>query len=223
MSTEEALRRDGFAPVGLLLSPAECVAARDLYEVPGLFRSRIQMERYRFGRGEYQYFADPLPGFVQEMRQKLYGELAPVANRWNADLGLAREFPPGHDEFLAACRAAGQLRPTPLLLKYGAGDFNCLHQDLYGEVAFPFQVIVGLSRPGEEYEGGELVLVESVPRAQSTARCVLLKQGEGVVITTRYRPVRGARGFYRAAMKHGVSPVRWGARFTLGLIFHDAQ
>ena len=220
---EEPLRRDGYASLGTLWTDAECLALRELYAEPTHFRTRIQMERFRFGRGEYQYFAYPLPPIVHTLRTDLYRKLAPIATHWNHDLGMAGEFPPEHEGFLATCHAAGQTRATPLLLKYQTGDFNCLHQDLYGEVAFPFQVIVCLSRPGEEFSGGELVLVESVPRAQSAVRVVPLARGEAVVITTRYRPVQGTRGYYRAAMRHGVSPLRSGCRFTCGLIFHDAQ
>lgn len=187
------------------------------------FRSRIDMARYRFGRGEYQYFAYPLPESVQRLRESLYIQLAPVANEWMSALKLPEDFPAGLDSFLKHCHARGQKRPTPLLLRYKTGDFNCLHQDVYGEVVFPFQVVIGLSRPGEEYSGGELLLVEQQPRAQSRGHSILLQQGEAVVITTRYRPVKGARGYYRTNLRHGVSPVLSGERYTLGIIFHDGK
>jgi hypothetical protein len=181
------------------------------------------MARYRFGRGEYQYFSYSLPAVVAELRAGLYEGLAPCANDWMAALNLAAELPPDLEEFLARCHAAGQARPTPLLLRYRAGDFNCLHQDLYGAIVFPFQVIVCLSRPEHEFTGGELLLVEQQPRAQSMAHAVRLEQGEAVVITTRYRPVKGTRGYYRTNFRHGVSPLLSGERFTLGVIFHDAE
>jgi hypothetical protein len=194
-----------------------------MYEKGDLFRKRIQMQQFRFGRGEYQYFAYPLPEIVQALRTDLYSLLAPIATQWMRDLGVGMEFPLVLHDFLKRCYDADQKRPTPLLLRYRAGDFNCLHQDLYGDVVFPFQVIVGLSRPGLDFEGGELMLVEQQPRAQSTGRVIPLEQGEAVVITTRYRPVRGARGFYRTNVRHGVSPLRSGERFTLGIVFHDAK
>lgn len=220
---EAGLRRDGYAALGPLLSPEECRAVIALYASPELFRSRIQMQQFRFGKGEYQYFAYPLPELVAKLRAELYGVLAPVSSRWMQDLRSGGGFPPGLPEFLEQCHAAGQERPTPLLLRYRAGDYNCLHQDVYGEVVFPFQVIIGLNRPGQDYEGGELLLVEQQPRAQSTGQVVPLSQGEGVVITTRHRPVQGTRGFYRTNIRHGVSRLRSGERYTLGIIFHDAK
>lgn len=219
---ERVLRNQGFALLGTAFGEPGCREVSGLYADGGLFRSRISMERYRFGRGEYQYFAYPLPDPVAAAREAAYRGLAPIASRWMGDLGAAVEYPGELVEFLAQCHAAGQERPTPLMLKYGAGDFNCLHQDLYGDVVFPIQVVVGLSRPGVDYGGGELMLVEQQPRAQSIGRVVPLGQGEAVAITTRYRPVKGTRGYYRANVRHGVSTVTWGERFTLGLIFHDA-
>jgi hypothetical protein len=222
MHTDD-LFETGYARTGRLLDVDECRELRGLYGEPENFRSRIVMSRFRFGRGEYQYFRNPLPPAVQRLREAVYRELAPAANRWAAALGLATKFPSELDAFLAQCHAAGQVRPTPLLLQYGPGDFNCLHQDLYGPVFFPFQLIVGLSEPDVEYSGGELLLVEQQPRAQSKGMALRIGQGEGVVITTRYRPVQGTRGHYRAAMRHGVSPVAGGERYTLGVIFHDAE
>lgn len=180
------------------------------------------MARFRFGRGEYQYFANPLPTTVAELRESLYGQLWETANEWMAALSLKGEFPDNLDAFLKRCHARGQKRPTPLLLQYRAGDYNCLHQDVYGEVVFPFQVIFCLSKPEAEFSGGELLLVEQRPRAQSVGHAVRLEQGEGVAITTRCRPVKGARGFYRSNFRHGVSEILNGRRYTLGIIFHDA-
>jgi hypothetical protein len=212
----------GYGRLGTLLTAEECGDLSALYGQPELFRSRIDMARYRFGRGEYQYFAWPLPALVGELRAGLYRHLAPAANEWMAALGFDQTFPASLDGFQRKCAASGQTRPTPLLLRYRAGDFNCLHQDLYGEVVFPFQVVFGLSKPREDYDGGEFLLVEQQPRAQSAGHALLLEQGEGVVITTRYRPVRGKKGFYRTNVRHGVSPVRAGERYTLGIVFHDA-
>jgi len=180
------------------------------------------MERYRFGRGEYQYFAYPLPALVAELRSALYPFLVETANEWMEALSLAGNFPADLDHLLKHCHAEGQKKPTPLLLRYRCGDYNCLHQDVYGEIVFPFQVIICLSRPGVEFTGGELLLVEQRPRAQSAGHVIHLEQGEAVVITTRHRPVRGLRGFYRANFRHGVSPLLSGERYTLGVIFHDA-
>lgn len=180
------------------------------------------MERFRFGRGEYQYFAYPLPKSVSQLRESLYPNLAITANEWMEALGLPGRFPRELKGFLEQCHAHGQKRPTPLLLRYRAGDFNCLHQDVYGDVVFPFQVIVCLSKPGDEFTGGELLLIEQRPRAQSVGYSVPLQQGEAVVITTRYRPAKGAHGFYRTNFRHGVSPILSGERYTLGVILHDA-
>lgn len=212
----------GYARMGSLLTQAECLELRSLYEVPELFRSRIEMARFRFGRGEYQYFSYPLPEIVATMRSEIYRQLAGPASEWMAALSISAEFPPELEGFLENCHREGQNRPTPLLLRYQKGDFNCLHQDLYGSLAFPFQTIISLSRSGEEFTGGELVLVEQQPRAQSVAHAITLGQGEAVVITTRYRPAEGAKGYRRTSFRHGVSRIRSGERFTLGLIFHDA-
>lgn len=220
---EANLWETGFARLGVVMQREECEALRGLYADQGRFRNRIDMARYRFGKGEYQYFADPLPEMVSELRKALYKRLAKPANAWMAGLGLAGDFPAEHEAFLKQCAKHGQRRPTPLLLRYRAGDYNCLHQDVYGDVVFPFQVIFCLSRAGEEYRGGELLLVEQRPRAQSIGHSVSLEQGEGIVITTRYRPVKGSRGYYRANLRHGVSKVLSGERYTLGIIFHDGK
>ncbi|MFN3571107.1 MAG: 2OG-Fe(II) oxygenase [Polaromonas sp.] len=218
----ETLHDRGHAVLPQLLSPAECAAIRGLYPQAGCFRSRVVMARHGFGRGEYQYFSYPLPDIVQRLRSRLYPQLVEVANRWNEAMGLAIRYPAGHAAFLARCHAAGQTRPTPLLLQYGEGDYNCLHQDLYGEHVFPLQVAILLSRPGGDFTGGELVLTEQRPRMQSRATVVPLAQGDAVVFAVNQRPVAGSRGFYRVTMRHGVSDIRAGQRHTLGLIFHDA-
>ncbi len=215
--------------MGTVLGRTECEELRALYSQPELFRSRVVMERVRFGKGEYQYFANPLPVRVVALRESLYAGLAGIANEWMAALSLDGKFPADLPRFLQQCHARGQNRPTPLLLRYRAGDYNCLHQDVYGDIVFPFQVIVGLSQPaaadqpGPEFTGGELLLIEQRPRAQSVGHAVTLSQGEAVVITTRYRPAKGSRGFYRTNFRHGVSRIRSGERFTLGIIFHDAK
>ncbi len=218
----DGLWKLGYGRLGPVLSQFECEELRSLYDRPDVFRSRVDMARYRFGRGEYQYFAYPLPDRVAEMREALYPQLAECANEWMAALSLAGDYPADLGSFLARCHEKGQKRPTPLLLRYRTGDFNCLHQDLYGEVVFPFQVILCLSRPDVEFSGGELLLVEQQPRAQSIGHAIRLEQGEAVVITTRYRPAKGARGYYRTNFRHGVSPILSGERYTLGIIFHDA-
>jgi len=217
-----SLWEHGYGRIGTALSRDECEELRSLYSNPELFRSRINMERFRFGRGEYQYFADPIPALVAELRESLYGHLYSIANEWMEVLSLTGDFPVDLGDFLKRCHAHGQRRPTPLLLRYRAGDYNCLHQDLYGEVVFPFQVVLGLSRPEEEFTGGELLLVEQRPRAQSVGHAIRLNQGEAVVITTRYRPAKGLKGYYRTNFRHGVSPILSGERYTLGIIFHDA-
>ncbi|MDQ7955191.1 MAG: 2OG-Fe(II) oxygenase [Pseudomonadota bacterium] len=218
-----ALDAEGAAVLPGLLTPSECEAAAALYDQPARFRSRVVMARHGFGRGEYQYFAYPLPPAVAALRSAFYPHLAPIANRWQAAMGLPARFPPAHDEFLARCHAAGQQRPTPLLLRYGEGDFNCLHQDLYGEHVFPLQVVVLLSEPGRDFEGGEFVMTEQRPRMQSRPMVLPLRQGDGAVFAVHHRPVQGTRGVYRVNLRHGVSRVRSGRRHTLGLIFHDAQ
>jgi hypothetical protein len=215
---------DGFgaAVTGPLLTPPECRDLASAYGDDGAFRSRVVMARHGFGRGEYKYYAYPLPEPIGELRAALYPRLAPIANRWEETLGRPAAFPPEHRAFLERCHSAGQKRPTPLLLRYGEGDYNCLHQDLYGELAFPLQVAFLLSRPGEDFMGGEFVLTEQRPRMQSRAEVVSLRQGEGVIFAVNQRPMQGGRGAYRVAMRHGVSRLRSGERFTLGVIFHDA-
>jgi hypothetical protein len=221
--TENSLWTNGFANLGKILTGTECDELTALYPDEKHFRSRINMERYRFGRGEYQYFAYPLPEIVSSLRESLYSNLAPIANRWMAALNLPGDYPVEHDKFIEFCHTNGQTRPTPLMLRYQAGDYNCLHQDIYGDIVFPFQVIFSLSEPNKDFTGGELLLVEQRPRAQSIGHVLLPRKGGAIVITTRWRPVRGARGFYRANIKHGVSTVHTGPRFTLGIIFHDAE
>jgi hypothetical protein len=213
----------GFAVVGPLLSADECAALAALYDDEPRFRTRIVMERHAFGRGEYKYFRYPLPPAVEALRQALYARLAPVANGWAERLRLERRYPPDLGAFLRTCHEAGQPRPTPLLLRYGEGGYNCLHQDLYGSIAFPLQATVLLSRPGEDFAGGEFLLVEQRPRAQSRGEVVPLGQGQAVLFANSERPQAGARGFYRVKLRHGVSRVPRGRRMTLGLIFHDSQ
>jgi uncharacterized protein len=212
----------GCAATGPLLTPGECSALAALYPGDAHFRSRIVMARHGFGRGEYKYFANPLPPLVASLRASLYARLVPVANRWSDALKSGETYPPSLAEFTARCHAAGQIRPTPLLLKYEADDYNCLHQDLYGENVFPLQVAFLLSRPIQDFEGGEFVLVEQRPRMQSRPEVVPLLQGEGVIFAVRHRPVQGAKGTYRVNLRHGVSRIRSGTRYTAGIIFHDA-
>ena len=220
---EDDLNRHGCAVVPGLLDPGACLALAAQYEQPQRFRSRVVMARHGYGRGEYQYFAYPLPEPVAALRRALYAPLAAIANRWQAALGLEARFPLEHDAFLARCHAAGQVRPTPLLLRYGEGDYNCLHQDLYGEHVFPLQLAVLLSRPQFDFTGGEFVLTEQRPRMQSRVEVVPLQQGDAVIFAVAQRPVNGVRGSYRVSMRHGVSRLRSGARHTLGVIFHDAS
>lgn len=217
------LDADGFAVLQGLLGPDECRSLAALYGADDRFRSRIVMARHGFGRGEYRYFAYPLPAPVHALRTALYPRLAPIANRWNEAMRIDVRYPQTHEAFLARCHEAGQTRPTPLLLQYGPGDYNCLHQDLYGEHVFPLQVAVLLSEPNRDFTGGEFVLTEQRPRMQSRAMVVPLKAGDGVVFPVRNRPVQGTRGPYRVMLRHGVSAVRSGLRHTLGIIFHDAQ
>jgi hypothetical protein len=217
-----ALDAEGCAVTGPLLTPAECAALIEAYADERLFRRRIVMARHGYGQGEYQYFAYPLPKLVGALRTALYPPLTAIANRWNETLRVADRFPGDHAAYRARCHAAGQTRPTPLLLRYGAGDYNCLHQDIYGDEAFPLQAAFLLSRPGKDFAGGEFVLTEQRPRRQSRVEVVPLGQGEGVIFSVRHRPVQGSRGVYRATMRHGVSRLRQGARLTLGIIFHDA-
>jgi hypothetical protein len=217
-----ALDEFGCAVAPALLDAAECADLRRLYDHDAPFRSRVVMARHGFGRGEYKYFAYPLPPALARLRPALYARLAPVANAWNRRLGDAARFPDDHAAFLARCHAAGQTRPTPLLLRYEAGDYNCLHQDLYGEHVFPLQAAILLSEPGRDFAGGEFVLTEQRPRMQSRAEVVPLRQGDGVIFAVHHRPVRGSRGDYRVKLRHGVSRLRRGERFTTGIIFHDA-
>jgi hypothetical protein len=212
----------GAATIPSLLTPAECASLAQTYERDDLFRSRVVMARHGFGRGEYKYFAYPLPDPVAELRRALYPPLVPLANRWSAALGLDVRYPDEHAAFVERCHAAGQTRPTPLLLAYADGDYNCLHQDLYGEHVFPLQVAILLSEPGREFTGGEFVLTEQRPRMQSRPMVVPLARGDAVVFAVHRRPVEGMRGVYGVNMRHGVSRLRSGHRKTLGIIFHDA-
>ncbi len=212
----------GWAVLPRLLSAADCAALACRYDDSELYRSRVVMARHGFGRGEYQYFRYPLPPLIQTLRDQLYPPLARTANGWHERLRIDVRFPATHAEFLHRCHAAGQRLPTPLLLKYGSGDYNCLHQDLYGEHVFPLQAAALLSQPGEEFTGGEFVLTEQRPRMQSRATVVPLQRGDVVVFAVRHRPVRGSRGDYRVSQRHGVSPLRSGQRLTMGIIFHDA-
>jgi hypothetical protein len=219
---EQDLDESGYATTGPLLTPDECRRIARLYGDPARFRSRIDMRRHAFGAGEYQYFAYPLPEVVAALREATYPRLAPIASRWSEQLGHGRPYPADLASYLELCHRAGQTRPTPLLLKYGPGDYNRLHQDLYGRLNFPLQMAILLSAPGRDFTGGEFVLAEQRPRTQSRVEVVPLAQGEAVIFAVNFRPARGARGHYRLAMRHGVSRIRSGARYTLGLIFHDA-
>ncbi|OOG52427.1 proline hydroxylase [Rhodanobacter sp. B05] len=218
----EDLDAHGYAMLEALLSPLECTALASQYEDDGRFRGRVVMGRHGFGRGEYRYFSYPLPELVVALRTAVYSRLVPIANRWNASMGMAVHYPATHADFIERCHAAGQQRPTPLLLQYGADDYNCLHQDLYGEHVFPLQMAVLLSEPGRDFHGGEFVLTEQRPRMQSRAEVVPLRQGDAVLFAVHQRPVQGTRGNYRVNLRHGVSRVRGGHRHTLGIIFHDA-
>ena len=217
------LDANGNAMIEKLLTPAQCEALSALYPEDAPFRSRVVMGRHGFGRGEYKYFDYPLPKIVASLRAAFYPHLVPIANHWNEQMSLDGEFPTDHEEFLARCRKAGQTRATPLLLKYAAGDYNCLHQDLYGEWVFPLQVAVLLSQPGKDFSGGEFVMTEQRPRMQSRPEVVPLGLGDAVVFAVSHRPVRGTRGTYRVNLRHGVSRLHSGQRYTLGVIFHDAK
>jgi uncharacterized protein len=219
----EDLDQQGNALIERLLTPAECDALRKLYSADEVFRSRVVMERHGFGRGEYKYFSYPLPDIVDELRTTLYPPLASIANQWNTSMDIDVRYPETHAAFIERCHATGQRRPTPLLLQYGAGDYNCLHQDLYGEHVFPLQITILLSRPERDFTGGEFVITEQRPRMQSRAEVVPLRQGDAVVFTVHHRPVKGTRGVYRVNMRHGVSRLRSGHRHALGVIFHDAE
>ena len=220
---ESDLDAQGCAVLKQLFTPDQCRALAQLYADNTRFRSRIVMSRHGFGRGEYKYFCYPLPELIAELRPLLYARLVDVANRWNAAMGIDIRYPARHDAFLKRCHDAGQTRPTPLLLQYGAGDYNCLHQDLYGEHVFPLQVAILLSEPGRDFAGGEFVLTEQRPRMQSRAEVVALAQGDAVAFAVHHRPVRGTRGSYRVNLRHGVSRLRAGQRHTIGVIFHDAK
>jgi uncharacterized protein len=222
-SISEDLDAHGWAMAKRLLSASECEAVAGLYADDRHFRSHIVMARHGFGRGEYKYFRYPLPDKIADLRTALYPRLAPIANRWNASMGIDVRYPDAHADFIARCHTAGQTRPTPLLLQYGEGDFNALHQDLYGEHVFPLQVTILLSEPEQDFTGGEFVLTEQRPRMQSRAEVVPLRRGDGVVFAVHNRPVRGTRGTYRVNLRHGVSRLRSGHRHTVGVIFHDAK
>jgi len=213
----------GYALTGAVLTSDECAGLIALYPDRSRFRSRVDMTRLRYGVGEYKYFARPLPKIVEQLRAALYQRLAPVANRWSKLLDDSEPYPVSLSAFVKSCDAQGQSRPTPLLLRYEAGGYNCLHQDLYGDVAFPLQFTCVLSRRGGDFEGGEFLLVEQRPRAQSRGEAIAMDQGEGIIFTNRYRPVAGARGHYRVNVRHGVSTLRAGERYSLGIIFHDAR
>ena len=216
------LDAQGWAVMPKLLAPEECDAVAGLYDKGDGFRSHVVMARHGFGRGEYRYFSYPLPRLIEGLRTSLYPHLAPIANRWHEVMGIDVRFPAEHAAFIERCHAAGQTRPTPLLLRYGKDDYNCLHQDLYGEHVFPLQVATLLSEPGEDFEGGEFVLTEQRPRMQTRAGVVPLGKGDAVVFAVNNRPMRGVRGTYRVNLRHGVSKLRSGHRHTLGIIFHDA-
>jgi uncharacterized protein len=220
---QDSLSSQGYAATPPLLTPDECSNLRSLYARDELFRSKVVMERLRFGRGDYKYFANPLPDVVRELRTHAYPHLAKLANDWGEALSDATRFPLDHAAFLDQCHRAGQTRPTPLILHYEQDGYNCLHQDIYGAVAFPLQMVFMLGQQGQDWQGGEFVLVEQRPRAQSAAEVVTPDEGCAVIFTTRYRPVRGSKGFHRVNMKHGVARVRSGTRYTLGIIFHDAE
>ncbi len=219
----KALDENGIAVIKGLISEANCQYLSSLYLQSNLFRSRIVMSRHGYGQGEYQYFSYPLPPLISELRQHIYPYLVPKANQWNVLMGLATEYPQTHEKFIHRCHQAGQSRPTPLLLKYESGDYNCLHQDLYGEHFFPLQLAILLSKPKEEFAGGELVLTEQRPRMLSRVEVIPLQQGDAAVFAVNQRPKQGSRGYYRVNMRHGVSTVRSGHRMTAGLIFHDAK
>jgi hypothetical protein len=218
---EKSLNTKGFVNFRGLLTRQQCLDMQKLYS-ENIYRSVINMERYRFGKGEYKYFQYPLPELIQTLRSELYESLVPIADGWMKNLGIEKVYPASHAEFIEECHQAKQLRPTPLILRYEAGGYNTLHQDLYGDVYFPFQVVFVLTEPQKDHEGGELVFVEQLPRAQSKAEVINPSQGDAIIFTTNFRPVSGTRGYYRAKLKHGVSPVRSGVRMAMGIIFHDA-
>ena len=217
------LDAEGFAIIRGVLTSDECDNIRDLYEKRDIFRSNVVMERHGFGRGEYRYFSYPLPRLIATLRTTVYPHLVPIANRWNEAMGISVRYPAKHADYIDRCHQAGQNKPTPLLLKYGADDYNCLHQDLYGEHVFPLQLAILLSEPDTDFTGGEFVLTEQRPRMQSRPMVVPLQKGDGVVFAVRNRPVQGKKSVYRVNLRHGVSRLRSGNRHTLGIIFHDAQ
>lgn len=216
------LSENGFVLLPPRLSPGECHELAGSFDEPNLYRKTIVMQKHGYGSGEYKYFSYPLPSIIDDLRHELFTQLAPVANNWNEKLGLAQRYPPDLDTWLATCYTAGQTRPTPLILKYVPGDWNALHQDMYGELYFPFQAVIFLNQPGQDFTGGEFVLMEQRPRMQSRAIVLQPEQGQILVFTTKFRPAKSARGHYRIGMRHGVSEVKSGQRMTLGLIFHDA-
>lgn len=218
----DSLNTKGYAHLPAVLSIAECEELQKMYSDPSLYRNVINMQRYRFGKGEYKYFNYPLPEKLQAIRESFYEPLSILANSWMSQLGIPISYPKKHKELINHCHEQHQLRPTPLILRYETGGYNTLHQDLYGEVYFPFQIVFALTQHGKDYEGGQLVLTEQVPRAQSKAEVVIPNQGDAIIFTTNFRPVKGTRGYYRTTFKHGVSEVKSGIRFALGIIFHDA-
>lgn len=217
-----SLNTNGYAVIPSILSKQDCEDIRKQYSNDKIYRSTINMQRYSFGKGEYKYYSYPLPTLIQFLRVNLYKPLAIIANDWMNQLSKEIQFPEEHPEFITQCTAKGQLRPTPLTLHYQTGGFNTLHQDLYGEVYFPFQVVFPLSQAGVDFEGGEFVLVEQIPRAQSKAQVVPLNQGDALIFTTNFRPIKGKKGYYKVNIKHGISPLKSGERYALGVIFHDA-
>lgn len=222
-SLQKTLDEQGFAKVPALLDEEQCSEIIHTYEEESYFRSTINMARYRFGLGEYKYYQAPLPGLLQQLREGLYPELALTANRWLEQLGRESLYPTSLSEFLQQCHVQGQVRSTPLILKYEAGGYNCLHQDLYGDIFFPFQVVFALNQREVHYSGGEFLLMEQRPRAQSRGHAISLEQGAGLIFPTSYRPVSGSRGYYKATLRHGVSTITSGTRYSLGIIFHDAK
>lgn len=223
MKELESLNHTGFARIKKFLTDEQCTDLINNYSNDKLYRNTIDMKRYRFGEGQYRYFSYPLPNTIQKIRTSLYEPLAVIANEWNQNLGIDIRYPKTHAEFIEVCQRNNQLRPTPLILRYGAGGYNTLHQDLYGDIYFPFQVVFMLTQKGIDHEGGEFVLTEQVPRAQSIARVVTADKGDAVIFTTNFRPVNGSRGYYRAKLKHGVSEVLSGHRYAMGIIFHDGK
>ena len=217
----QSIQNKGYVHIPNVLSEEECGVLRNMYEKPELYRSVINMQRYRFGKGEYKYFSYPLAELIETLRARFYEQLVPLANHWMQQLNIDIKYPAKHTELIEICRSKNQLRPTPLILRYSEGGFNTLHQDLYGDVYFPFQIVFVLTQPQRDHTGGEFVLIEQIPRAQSRAEVITPNQGDAVIFTTNFRPVKGTRGYYRATMKHGISEVKSGERFSLGIIFHD--